>query len=64
MLHPTFGVLGVLAALWVFVEVLNISPANAGRLKKVSLVCALLVWLSFLCSNRQQPDHRRIFSTT
>lgn len=31
MLHPTFGVLGILAAVWLFVEVLNASQENRGN---------------------------------
>jgi hypothetical protein len=38
--HAGFGVLGCLAALWVFVEALNASEANAGRIQKAALVAA------------------------
>jgi len=31
--HPTFGVLGIIAAVWVFVETLNASPENAARIR-------------------------------
>ncbi len=31
--HPTFGVLGIIMAVWVFVEALNASAANASRLR-------------------------------
>ena len=31
--HPTFGVLGILMAVWVYVEALNASPENKGRLR-------------------------------
>ena len=31
--HPTFGVLGIIMAVWVFVEALNASSANASRLR-------------------------------
>ncbi len=37
-LHPTFGVLGVLAALWVFVETLNATPATQRRIWRASLI--------------------------
>lgn len=48
MLHPTFGVLGMLAAVWVFVEVINVSDANRHRINTASVVVAVLIWLSFL----------------
>lgn len=35
--HAGFGVLGCLAAVWVFVEVLNATPGNASRIHKASL---------------------------
>ena len=49
LLHPTFGVLGIIAAVWVFVEVLNASPANHTRIKIAALLVALfmvLAWIS------------------
>lgn len=48
MLHPSFGVLAILAALWVFVETLHIDRLNAGRVRVASLGCAVLMWLSYL----------------
>jgi hypothetical protein len=47
-LHPTFGVLGLLAAVWVFVEALNASDGNHRRLWLASLAvaaCFVLAWL-------------------
>jgi hypothetical protein len=47
-LHPTFGVLGLLAAVWVFVEALNASAANHRRLWLASLAvtgCFVLAWV-------------------
>src|ERR1035437_1344669 len=38
--HATFGGLGTLAALWVFVEALNAREENAGRIRKGSLFTA------------------------
>jgi hypothetical protein len=46
--HPTFGVLGILAALWVFVEALNANEANQARTYYAALavaVCMVLAWL-------------------
>lgn len=48
MLHPTFGVLAMFAAVWVFVDVLNASPRNARRIRNMSVLLAVLVWLSYL----------------
>lgn len=48
MLHPTFGVLALIAAVWVFVEVLNTSQDNLGRIRTMSLVQAVLMWMAYL----------------
>jgi len=39
--HSTFGVLGILSALWVFVEALNVGEENAGRIRKAALLAAV-----------------------
>ena len=39
--HASFGVLGCLAAIWVFVEALNASEENAARIRKAALVVAV-----------------------
>lgn len=39
--HATFGVLGCLAAMWVFVETLNAQPGNTARTQKAAIVAAL-----------------------
>jgi len=47
-LHPTFGVLGLLAAAWVFVEALNARDENRRRLWLASLavaICFVLAWV-------------------
>ena len=46
--HPTFGVLGILAAAWVFVEALNASEANAARLRTVAWMVAVFIVLSWI----------------
>lgn len=46
--HPTFGVLGILAAVWVIVEAINASPENAGRIRLAALVvtgCIVAAWM-------------------
>lgn len=48
MLHATFGVLGMVAAVWLFVEVLNASTKNRGRVRGAGLVQAAFVWLAYL----------------
>ncbi len=37
-----------MTALWVFVEVLNLSEANLGRIRKMSCASAIFMWLAFL----------------
>lgn len=48
MLHATFGVLALLAAVWVFAESLNASFANQGRIRSASLLVAVLMWLTYI----------------
>lgn len=48
MLHPTFGVLAVLAAVWVFVDALNAATAPPMRIRAAALAVAVFVWLAFL----------------
>src|ERR1700722_20044024 len=46
--HATFGVLGTLFAVWVFVEALNASEGNTGRTRRVALsvaVCMFAAWI-------------------
>jgi hypothetical protein len=43
MAHATFGVLGTLAALWVFVEALNASEANAARTRMTAAFVAIFM---------------------
>ena len=39
--HSTFGVFGIMAALWVFVEALNARPDNDARIRAAAVLCAL-----------------------
>lgn len=48
MLHPTFGVLAIIAAVWVFVETLNASETNVARLRNASVLVAVFIWLAFI----------------
>ena len=46
--HPTLGVLGTLAAVWVFVEALNASEANRRRTQWAAIAvaaCMVLAWV-------------------
>ena len=48
MLHVLFGVGCIVTAVWVFVDVLNASPANLARIKWMSRFSAASMWLAFL----------------
>jgi hypothetical protein len=47
LIHPTLGGLATLAALWVFVDTLNVSEASLARIRNVSILCAVLMWLTY-----------------
>lgn len=46
--HPTFGVLGILAAVWVFVEALNAREGNAARTRVAAWVASVCTALAGL----------------
>ena len=48
MLHVLFGMLFIVAAVWLFVEVLNASEANKDRIRNMSLAVAIFMWLAYL----------------
>lgn len=48
MLHPTTGILAILAATWLFADALNINPNVIPRIKLLSVVQAIMIWLSFI----------------
>jgi hypothetical protein len=48
MAHVLFGVACLLAAAWVFVDVLNFSETNPGRIRRMSCAAAVFMWLAFL----------------
>lgn len=48
LIHPALGGLATLSALWVFVDTLNARDATQSRIKNVSLLCAVLMWLTYL----------------
>ncbi|HUV49692.1 MAG TPA: hypothetical protein VMW78_01555 [Anaerolineae bacterium] len=47
LLHPVTGGLATLAALWVFVDTLNAGDSSVARIKNISLICAVLMWLTY-----------------
>ena len=48
MAHVMFGVGCLVATLWVFVDVLNVSESNLARIRKLSCAAAVFMWLAFL----------------
>ena len=47
--HAAFGVMGCLAALWVFVETLNARPENTARIQTAAVITALMMTLGWIC---------------
>jgi hypothetical protein len=48
MTHVLFGMLCIIATVWLFVDALNASEANQARIKVLSLGVAVTMWISFL----------------
>ena len=48
MAHVLFGMLCIIAAVWLFVDVLNANEGNQGRIKTMSIAVAVLMWLAYL----------------
>ena len=46
--HASFGVLGSLAALWVFIETLNARPESAGRMRTAALIGAIAMGAAWI----------------
>ena len=47
--HAAFGVSGIIAGLWVFVEALNASPANAISLRTAAYLTAICMAAAWIC---------------
>ena len=47
LVHPALGGLAMLSALWVFVDTLNVREASLSRIKNISILCAVLMWLTY-----------------
>ena len=50
LLHPTFGVLGMMAAVWVFAEALNAREKNVSRMRTLAMWSAVLIWLAYIAA--------------
>lgn len=48
MSHVLFGMLTIVTAVWVFVDVLNANEANQERIHALSYVVPALMWLAYL----------------
>ena len=48
MAHVLFGMLFILAGVWLFVDVLHANEANQGRIRAVSIAVAVLMWLAYV----------------
>lgn len=48
LVHPIFGVLGMLAAIWLFVEILNATSSNGKRIRLASLAVPLFMVLTWI----------------
>ncbi len=48
MLHVVFGVACLLAAIWLFVDVLHASDSNLIRIRRISWAAAIFMWVAFV----------------
>jgi hypothetical protein len=48
MAHVLFGMLTIVAAVWVFVDVLNATESNQKRIQTLSYVVPVFMWLAYL----------------
>jgi predicted membrane channel-forming protein YqfA (hemolysin III family) len=48
MAHVLFGMLFILAGVWLFVDVLHANEANQGRIRAISIAVAVLMWLAYV----------------
>ena len=48
MSHAVLGSLLGLAGVWLFVDVLNAKEENQARIRSMSLIIAILMWLTYL----------------
>ena len=48
MVHVGFGMLCIVASVWVFVDSLNANENNLTRIRNISLAVAVFMWLAYL----------------
>ncbi|MFT9487070.1 MAG: hypothetical protein ACH0QD_06840 [Tepidibacillus sp.] len=48
MPHIMFGVWGIIMAVWALVELLNVSEKNIKRLRIVSVLSSVFIWISYI----------------
>jgi len=48
LIHPMTGVLAIFAAVWVFVDTLNVSESSVARIRTASILCTFLIWLTYI----------------
>jgi hypothetical protein len=48
LFHVVFGMFGILAALWLYVEALNSSEVNQGRMRVAATLIPIFIWLSWI----------------
>lgn len=47
MAHVLFGVICIIASVWIFVDVLHASETNQARIRRMSWATAMAMWLAF-----------------
>jgi hypothetical protein len=48
MTHVIFGMLCIIGAVWLFVDVLNANDSNRSRIRTISVLIPLAMWLAYL----------------
>jgi hypothetical protein len=48
MAHVLFGVLCMVGSVWLFVDVLHVTAANQGRIRKLSVGIASVMWVGYI----------------
>ena len=61
LIHAGFGLLVILAGVWLFQEALHVNPSNMERIRTASLFVAACMWLTFVVAgywyvNYYAPD--------
>lgn len=48
MSHVFFGIVCIVAAMWLFVDVIHVGEGNLARIRRVSLAAAASFWIAFI----------------